>query len=74
MSESTLRDRCHELGLKRIEHLITLVRWLAFELLVSAEGMPPKRARIVVGITDRANFRRQLGRLSYLDVAPKTAS
>jgi len=74
VSESTLRDRCHELGLKRIEHLITLVRWLAFELLVSAEGMPPKRARIVVGITDRANFRRQLGRLSYLDVAPKTAS
>jgi hypothetical protein len=65
MLESALRVRCEALGLKRIEHFVTLIRWLAFENLTCVEEMSAKRARLVVGIADPSNFRRQLRRVSY---------
>ena len=61
----SLRIRCEGLHLKRAEHFIILVRWLAFELLTNVERMSARRARLVVGISDPSNFRRQLRRVQY---------
>ncbi len=66
IQHSILQARCISLGLKRVEHFITLVRWLAFGILTSIERMSARRARLVVGISDPSNFRRQLRRLAYL--------
>ena len=60
-----LKVRCEALHLRRVEHFITLVRWLGFELLTRVEGMSARHARLVVGISDPSNFRRQLGRVRY---------
>ncbi len=61
----SLRARCEGLGLTRVEHFITLVRSLAFELLTGVERMSARRARLIVGISDPSNFRRQLRRVRY---------
>lgn len=65
IQRSVLRAQCARIGLQRVEHFITLVRWLAFEFLTGTREMSAGRARVVVGISDPSNFRRQLGRLGY---------
>lgn len=51
---------------RRVEHAITLVRWLAFEHLTGQLGVRGKRALSMVGIRDRSNLRRQWRRAKYL--------
>ena len=63
-----LGQRCARLGLRRVEHLLTLVRWLAFEHLVSRLGFKTRTALACVGMRDRSNFRRQWRRARYLAV------
>lgn len=53
------------LGLNRIEHLMTVLRFLTFEHLVMECRMTIKEARRFVGIRDVSNFRRQLRRSAW---------
>ena len=64
-SRSRIHMRCEAIGLKRVEHFITLVRCVAFEVLTGIHRMPAKRARVIAGIGDPSNFRRQSSRLRY---------
>jgi hypothetical protein len=63
---NVLAVRCRHLGLKRLEHVLTLVRWLAFEQLIGPMGLDVKTALRLVGMRDRSNFRRQWRRAKYL--------
>lgn len=63
--EATVRRHCDSLGLKRSEHLITLVRAAALEYLTAGGRMTAHRARLLVGIADPSNFRRQARRAAY---------
>ena len=63
--ELVLRKRCEAAGFRRVEHFITLVRRLGLEALVGVDHMRASRARMVVGISDPSNFRRQLRRVDY---------
>jgi hypothetical protein len=65
--EPVLLRRCEAVGLTRVEHLLTLVRWLGFQVLITEEGLAIRRARLIVGISDPSNFRRQLRRLAYFE-------
>ena len=69
-SKSAILARCRApmdcTAVVRVEHLITLVRWTAFEALISSRGLSAREARRIVGIKDVANFRRQQGRAAYL--------
>ncbi|MGD2135758.1 MAG: hypothetical protein PVF27_06340 [Gemmatimonadales bacterium] len=62
LSVSRLRRRCARVGVPRLEHVITLVRWCACEFLISDCGMRSARAQEAVGVHDRSNFRRQVRR------------
>jgi len=57
-----LRARVKDAGLRRVEHLITLIRWLASQHLTTYDGMAPGHARVALGIDDASNFRRQCAR------------
>jgi hypothetical protein len=46
----------------RLEHLITAVRTCMLEVLIDELGFARSRARLMAGITDMSNFRRQLRR------------
>ena len=46
----------------RLEHLLTLVRWCAYEFLTLDAHLSAARAFEAVGVRDRADFRRQLRR------------
>jgi len=48
---------------RRVEHFITLIRWIAFDYLTKNQGMAPREARAVLGITDVSNFKRQCARI-----------
>ncbi len=61
-----LKQRCVDAGLERAEHLITVVRWLAFEHLTTEERLDRQRALDAVGVGDRSNFRKQVRRAGYL--------
>lgn len=63
--ESSVRERCKLIGLKRTEHFVTLIRWLAFQIMTGKERMSVPRARRLLGISDPSNFRRQLSRARY---------
>lgn len=56
-----LLARCRTVGFRRIEHFITMVRVIAIEQLCQ-DGMPRCQACLLVGVADRANFRRQVQR------------
>jgi hypothetical protein len=60
-----LRRRARRLGLSRVEHLITAIRFFAFEHLVVVERLPVTRALSIVGVADRSNFRKQCHRADY---------
>ena len=64
-----IREVCRRVGVRRIEHLITLARWLAFEYLINQERLTHRRALYLVGVSDRSNFERQKRRASYLTSA-----
>lgn len=61
-----LERRLEPLMLGRVEHVLTAVRWLAFEHLTAARGWKVKEALHAVGIRDRSNLRRQWRRAEYL--------
>jgi hypothetical protein len=62
---AALRRRTRQLGLSRVEHLITATRFLAFEYLVAVEHLSVHKALAIVGVADRSNFRRQCNRADY---------
>jgi hypothetical protein len=66
ISYRELKQRCADAGLERTEHLITVVRWLAFEHLTNEEHLDRQRALDAVGVGDRSNFRKQVQRAGYL--------
>ncbi|UCG87831.1 MAG: hypothetical protein JSW71_04595 [Gemmatimonadota bacterium] len=53
---------CAPLRLSRLEHVITLVRWCAYEFLTLECHVSSARALEAVGVRDRSNFRRQVRR------------
>jgi hypothetical protein len=64
--ELTAQLRGSHPSVKRIEHVITLVRWLAFEHLIGPMHLASKRALSFIGVPDRSNLRRQWRRARYL--------
>lgn len=62
-----LKRRCADAGLTRVEHLVSLVRWLGFDHLVKVRHMAPWRARLIVGVPDRSNLLRQVARATYVE-------
>lgn len=69
----SLRDNCRQLGLKRIEHLITVVRENGIRFLVS-RGLSVRRAQCVMGVSDPSNFRRQTERTRYFISHPPSSA
>jgi hypothetical protein len=65
VTRGALVAECRRAGVRRVEHFMTWVRSLSFELLVRG-GARPRIASMVVGIGDAANFKRQLSRAEYL--------
>ena len=62
-----LKRRCADAGVKRVEHLISLVRWLGLDHLVRLRQVAPWRARLITGVPDRSNLQRQVARARYVD-------
>jgi hypothetical protein len=63
ISASKLRRMCAPLRQCRLEHVVTLVRWCAYEFLTLDCHVSPARALEPVGVKDRSNFRRQVRRV-----------
>lgn len=61
-SRYALKARSRAAGFRRVEHLLLHVRWRALGYLRTEKHMPSWRARLLVGIDDTSNFRRQLER------------
>lgn len=57
-----LKASCLPLRVTRLEHLLTLIRWCAYEFLTLEAHLSSARALEAVGVRDRADFRRQLRR------------
>lgn len=57
-----LKRRCGQLGMARVEHMITITRWVAYAYLTIDRELPKWRARLLVGIANASNFKRQLER------------
>jgi hypothetical protein len=53
---------CRAAGIRRMEHFITKVRALALEYLINTRRLPVRRARMLVGVRNSSNFRRQMRR------------
>jgi len=65
-SLSVVKKRCRETGARRVEHFITLVRILLYELLTQSRHVAGNVALRLVGVRDRSNFSRQMVRSGYL--------
>jgi hypothetical protein len=57
-----LRSLARGVGCQRVEHFIIAVRMVAFEGLVTCQGISPAKARNLVGLADPSNAHRQLRR------------
>jgi membrane fusion protein, multidrug efflux system len=62
MTRAAVRRSLSPLGFRRVEHFITMVRYIAFEQLTSKRRVPIGVARRLTGIIDPSNLRRQLAR------------
>ncbi len=62
VSLAELKHTCLPTQLSRPQHVLTLVRWCAYEFLTLEAHLSPVRALEAVGVRDRSDFRRQLRR------------
>jgi len=62
VSLPALRHMCEPLGLGRTDHVLTYIRWCAYEYLTVECHMSSARALEAVDVRDRSNFRRQVRR------------
>jgi hypothetical protein len=59
---TTVKRTLVDLGFERVEHLMTYVRWVAFEQIMAVHRLRAPLASRLAGITDLSNMRRQMSR------------
>ncbi len=66
MTTGALAERCAHLPFRQLEHVITAIRWLAFEHLINDGALRASTALRMVGMDDQSRFQHQVEEAKYL--------
>jgi hypothetical protein len=66
MTTGALAERWAHLPFRQLEHVITAIRWLAFEHLINDGTMRTSTALRMVGMDDQSRFQQEVEQVQYL--------
>jgi hypothetical protein len=66
VTTGAVSERCAHLSFRRLEDVITAIRWLAFEHLINDGALRASTALRMVGMDDQSRFQHEVEQVQYL--------